>query len=68
MTFEEAAFCEPLSVALQACQRTNMGSSDKNIAIFGAGTIGLLVGAVAKARGFHVSILGVSFLALCSLT
>lgn len=58
MSFEEGALCEPLSVALQACQRTRLTSNDKRIIIFGAGTVGLLVGAVAKTTSVHVTMLG----------
>ena len=58
MSFEEGALCEPLSVALQAAQRTNMSNHDRAVIIFGAGTVGLLVGAVAKSKGLHVTILG----------
>jgi threonine dehydrogenase-like Zn-dependent dehydrogenase len=59
VSFEEAALCEPLSVALQACQRTDLKPSDAQVVIFGAGAIGLLVGAVSKAQGLHVTILGI---------
>jgi len=49
MSFEEAALCEPLSVALQACQRARVPSV-ADILIFGAGPIGLLCAAAIKAR------------------
>jgi len=49
MSFEEAALCEPLSVALQACQRAQVPPI-ADILIFGAGPIGLLCAAVIKAR------------------
>jgi L-iditol 2-dehydrogenase len=58
MSFEEGALCEPLSVALQAAQRTGMSQHDTVIIIFGAGTVGLLIGAVAKSMGLRVTILG----------
>jgi len=58
MSFEEAALCEPLSVALQACQRIGMSNLCKDVTIFGAGSVGLLVGAVAKSEGANVTILG----------
>lgn len=58
MPFEQAALCEPLSVALQACQRTGMNNLCKNVTIFGAGAIGLLVGAVARSEGANVTMLG----------
>ena len=57
MSFEEAALYEPLSVALQACQRTGMSNLCKDVMIFGAGAIRLLIGAVAKSRGAKVAIL-----------
>jgi threonine dehydrogenase-like Zn-dependent dehydrogenase len=59
MSFEEAAMCEPLSVALQACERTNLQTHDRSAIIFGAGAIGLLVGAVAKAQGLQVVMFGI---------
>jgi len=49
MSFEEAALCEPLSVALQACQRARIPPI-ADILIFGAGPIGLLCAAVIKAQ------------------
>src|SRR5947207_8130211 len=39
MSFEEAALCEPLSVALHACQRTGMSDLCTYVTIFGAGAI-----------------------------
>jgi len=58
MSFEEAALCEPLSVALQACERTRLGQFDKSVTIFGCGAIGLLVAAVAKSKGAYVTMTG----------
>jgi D-xylulose reductase len=49
VSLEEGALVEPLSVAMHACRgRVNFGDS---VVVFGAGTIGLLVSAVA-ARAF----------------
>lgn len=58
MSFEEAALCEPLSVALQAIERTGFLKAVENVTVFGAGSVGLLVGAVAAARGAKVSMIG----------
>lgn len=70
MSFEEGALCEPLSVALQAAQRTGLSNNDGRIIIFGAGAVGLLVGAVAKSKGAFVTILGVlrQFLVLMKIS
>lgn len=50
MSFAEAAFIEPLSIALHACNhpRTLVGQS---VLVFGAGTIGMLVMLTARAYG-----------------
>ena len=61
MSFEEAALCEPLSVALQAVERAGgIIAGFTAVTIFGAGAVGLLIGAVAKANGAKtVTILGI---------
>jgi|SRR5579859_2887263 len=58
MSFEEGALCEPLSVALQGIARTGVKAGDA-VTVFGAGTIGLLVDAVAKAGSAKVTIIGI---------
>lgn len=50
MTTEEAAMLEPLSVAVYACQRGDVGLG-QSVVIFGAGPIGILCGLVAKSKG-----------------
>ncbi|XP_039254985.2 sorbitol dehydrogenase-like [Styela clava] len=50
ITTEEAAMLEPLSVAVYACERANIGLG-QSIVIFGAGPIGILCGLVAKNSG-----------------
>jgi threonine dehydrogenase-like Zn-dependent dehydrogenase len=45
MSFEEAALCEPLCVALQARQRIATHQAE-DILIIGAGTVGLLCAAL----------------------
>ncbi|KAG1059652.1 hypothetical protein G6F42_028243 [Rhizopus arrhizus] len=50
MTYEQGALIEPLAVAVHAVKRTSIESCS-SIIIIGAGPIGLLVAAVAYARG-----------------
>ncbi|MCB7450232.1 2,3-butanediol dehydrogenase [Enterococcus gallinarum] len=50
MSFEEGALVEPTAVAVQACKEGGVKFGDK-VAIFGAGPIGCLVAAAAKAAG-----------------
>lgn len=50
MTWEEAALCEPVAVALAACRRAGI-TVGKSVMIFGAGTIGVLAAMVARAHG-----------------
>lgn len=47
---EAAAFIEPTAVAVHVCNRSGMKAGDR-IAVVGTGKIGLLVLAVARARG-----------------
>lgn len=50
VSLEEGALCEPLSVGVYACQRSNLKFGD-SLAIFGAGPIGLVTLLAAKAFG-----------------
>ncbi|KAF2714803.1 GroES-like protein [Pleomassaria siparia CBS 279.74] len=50
VTLESAALLEPLSVAIHATRRASIEQGDTAI-IFGAGTVGLLVAAMAKISG-----------------
>src|SRR4051794_41242329 len=49
-SLEEAALIEPLSVGVHACKLADL-KVGQTVMIFGAGTVGLLAGAVAKASG-----------------
>ena len=51
ISFEVGTLVEPLAVAVQALNRCD-GGKKESLAILGSGTIGLLVLAVAKQRGF----------------
>ncbi|GLU21031.1 hypothetical protein SLE2022_371960 [Rubroshorea leprosula] len=50
MSLEEGAMCEPLSVAVHACRRANIGP-ETNVLIMGAGPIGLVTVLAARAFG-----------------
>lgn len=50
ISLESAALLEPLSVAIHAVRRSVIEQGD-TVAVFGAGTIGLLVAAMAKLSG-----------------
>jgi len=50
LSYEAGALIEPLAVAVHAVRRAKIGLGD-NVAIIGAGPIGLLVTAVCKAAG-----------------
>ncbi|KAK3185380.1 Endo-1,4-beta-xylanase 2 [Lecanicillium sp. MT-2017a] len=50
LSLEEAALVEPMAVAVHCCKLGKV-SPGKRLVIFGAGAIGLLCGAVAKAFG-----------------
>jgi L-iditol 2-dehydrogenase len=50
VTAEEAAFAEPLSVAIQACRRAGLQATS-TVAVVGAGPIGLVTLLVARAFG-----------------
>jgi L-iditol 2-dehydrogenase len=50
LDFDQAAFCEPLSIALHAVSRVSVEPGDTALVI-GAGVIGLLVLQALKARG-----------------
>lgn len=49
-TFEQAAFIEPLTVAIHAVERINLQIGKKAL-VYGCGTIGLLIIQVLKAKG-----------------
>ncbi|CDS07608.1 hypothetical protein LRAMOSA01557 [Lichtheimia ramosa] len=56
VSLEEGALIEPLSVGIHAARRANITAGDRVI-IFGAGPVGLLCAAAAKAAGAgHVTI------------
>lgn len=50
MSFELGALLEPLSVAIHAYRRSNMQAGQTAL-VLGAGAVGLLAAAVAKAKG-----------------
>lgn len=50
LDFEQGALCEPLSVGLWACARSNVAVGDE-VLVSGAGPVGLLAAEVARARG-----------------
>ena len=50
LSYEAGALIEPLAVAVHAVRRAKIGVGD-NVAIIGAGPIGILVTAVCKAAG-----------------
>lgn len=49
-TFEQAALAEPLSVLIHAARRAQL-EKGQDVLVYGAGAIGLLACALAKARG-----------------
>jgi len=56
ISFEEAAMCEPTAVAIHALGQVGVEFGD-TVAIFGAGTIGLMLAKIAKASGANKVIL-----------
>lgn len=50
VSYEEAAMCEPTAVAIHALSQADICFGD-TIAIFGAGTIGLILAKIARASG-----------------
>ncbi|KAI0045032.1 GroES-like protein [Auriscalpium vulgare] len=59
-SFESAALAEPLSVLIHAARRANLGAG-QTVLVYGAGTIGLLACALAKAWGAaHVVIIDIN--------
>lgn len=56
-THEQGALAEPLSVAIHANERASLPQGCK-VLVMGAGTIGLLVAAVARARGAQAVVIG----------
>ncbi len=56
VSFEEAAMCEPTAVAVHALSQVGVSFGD-NVAIYGAGTIGLLLAKIARNWGAEKVIL-----------
>jgi L-iditol 2-dehydrogenase len=52
VSYDEAALLEPCSVALHAVSKINV-SKNKQILVFGAGTIGLLITHMLKMKGYE---------------
>lgn len=50
VSLEEGAMCEPLSVAVHACRRANIGP-ETSVLVLGAGPIGLVTMMAARAFG-----------------
>jgi 2-desacetyl-2-hydroxyethyl bacteriochlorophyllide A dehydrogenase len=50
ISWEEGALTEPLSVAVHACRRAQVGLGDK-VLVIGAGAIGIMIAAVSKKMG-----------------
>ena len=50
MSFDEGALMEPLSVAIYACQRADVGLGTR-VLILGSGPVGLICLLVARAMG-----------------
>lgn len=50
MTYEEGALLEPLSVGIWGCRRANLAAGD-DVLVTGAGPVGLLAAAAARALG-----------------
>ncbi|CAI9771884.1 unnamed protein product [Fraxinus pennsylvanica] len=50
VSLEEGAMCEPLSVGVHACRRSNIGP-ETNVLVMGAGPIGLVTMLAARAFG-----------------
>ncbi|KAI9481699.1 MAG: chaperonin 10-like protein [Benjaminiella poitrasii] len=60
VSLEEGALIEPLSVGIHACRRGEVKLGDR-VFVFGAGPVGLLTAAAAKAAGAsHVTIADIS--------
>lgn len=51
VTFEDGAMMEPLAVGIHSVSTLGKCSSDQSVIVFGAGPVGLLCMAVAKALG-----------------
>ena len=56
VTFEQGAFAEPLAVAVRAVDRAGLGDATSAVVV-GAGTIGLLVASLLKARGVRTVVI-----------
>lgn len=60
MSYDEAAMVEPLSVGIWACRRAGLEAGDR-VLVTGAGPVGLLAAAAARAFGAaHVTLVDVS--------
>lgn len=60
VSLEEGALIEPLSVGIHASRRGGVKLGDR-VFVFGAGPVGLLTAAAAKAAGAsHVTIAGIN--------
>jgi 2-desacetyl-2-hydroxyethyl bacteriochlorophyllide A dehydrogenase len=55
VAIEDASLVEPMAVALHACNRGSIAPG-MTVAVIGAGTIGLLCGAIARVLGAEVGI------------
>jgi len=60
ISYDKGALVEPLAVAAHAVSKADMDLDGKNVIVLGAGTIGNLVGQVAKAKGANVLITDLS--------
>ena len=56
LSFEEAAFLEPLSCVVHGVERLEAGGKGENALIFGAGPIGLLHLVLLKAKGLRAAV------------
>lgn len=53
LEYELGALCEPLAVALHAFKAAGEITPDKSVAIIGTGTIGFMIGIIAKQSGLR---------------
>ncbi|MCP9262505.1 Sorbitol dehydrogenase [Dirofilaria immitis] len=56
MSMEEASFLEPLSVALHACRKANIGIGNK-VLVLGAGPVGLISMMIAKSTNATMTLI-----------
>jgi len=57
LSYEAAAFCEPLANVIHGCARTNIGAL-QTVGIIGIGPIGLMFARLAKIQGARVIAMG----------